>query len=371
MAVGNALNITQPGLVKFDGVATFTGVTTTLHDTLVGAASNGITSVAPGTSGQLLTSNGASADPSYQTLSSANGGSGVPGIYGSGVDGTVTFDGSTVILGITPSANTYTLARDIFLSSSTINSGVSIITNGFRIFCNGTLTNNGTIKWNGNNGGNGGVNVTGTGGPALTNNGGITQTASTAGGNGNAVGGSPGTSAGTQPTLGGAGGNGGNSFGSGGTGAAVVATPAAVSPPYYLPLAALGQGLTFPTVSGTGSFQSFFAGLGGGGGSGDNATDRGGGGGGGGGIVIISAYLFAGTGTLQATGGNGGNGTTGNAAGGGGGGGGCVIAISQSAVTGSITGQTFSIAGGNAGTSTGTGGSATAGSTGNKIVLNG
>ena len=79
------------------------------------------------------------------------------GIYGDGSDGSPTWDGSTVVLGITPSASSYTLTRDIYLGSSTINIGISIITNGFRIFCNGTLTNNGIIKWNGNDGTNLGV----------------------------------------------------------------------------------------------------------------------------------------------------------------------------------------------------------------------
>lgn len=67
----NALNITQAGLVKFDGTNAFTGVTTTQHDVLVGAASNGITNISPSTSGFVLTSNGVSADPSFQSVSSS------------------------------------------------------------------------------------------------------------------------------------------------------------------------------------------------------------------------------------------------------------------------------------------------------------
>lgn len=73
----NALDITAAGLVKFDGTATFSGVTTTNHDVLVGAASNGITNVAPSaTSGVPLVSNGASADPSFTTAVVAGGGTG-------------------------------------------------------------------------------------------------------------------------------------------------------------------------------------------------------------------------------------------------------------------------------------------------------
>jgi hypothetical protein len=73
----NALDITSAGLVKFNGTATFSGVTTTNHNVLVGAASNGITSIAPSaTSGVPLVSGGASADPSFTTAVVAGGGTG-------------------------------------------------------------------------------------------------------------------------------------------------------------------------------------------------------------------------------------------------------------------------------------------------------
>jgi len=63
----NALDTTSAGLVRFDGTNAFSGVTTTNHDVLIGAASNGITSVGPGSAGQVLQSGGASADPTYST----------------------------------------------------------------------------------------------------------------------------------------------------------------------------------------------------------------------------------------------------------------------------------------------------------------
>lgn len=73
----NSLNITAAGLVKFDGTATFTGVTTTQHDLLIGAASNGITNVAPSaTSGVPVISQGASSDPAFGTAVVAGGGTG-------------------------------------------------------------------------------------------------------------------------------------------------------------------------------------------------------------------------------------------------------------------------------------------------------
>lgn len=53
MVTGNAINANSAGLVKYDGAGTFSGVTTTQFNTLVGAASNGITNVAL-TNGQVL-----------------------------------------------------------------------------------------------------------------------------------------------------------------------------------------------------------------------------------------------------------------------------------------------------------------------------
>lgn len=75
---GNSLNITAAGLVKFDGTSAFSGVTTTQHDLLIGAASNGITSVAPSaTSGVPVISQGASSDPTFGTAVVAGGGTGL------------------------------------------------------------------------------------------------------------------------------------------------------------------------------------------------------------------------------------------------------------------------------------------------------
>lgn len=68
MATSNDLNISQAGVVSFDGTAVFTGSPLTQHDVLVGGASNAITNVSPSTAGFVLTSNGISADPSFQAL---------------------------------------------------------------------------------------------------------------------------------------------------------------------------------------------------------------------------------------------------------------------------------------------------------------
>lgn len=71
MATGNAINANSTGLVKYDGAGTFSGVTVTNHATLVGAASNGITSVLQG-AGQLLIGTTA-ADPAAASLTPGTG----------------------------------------------------------------------------------------------------------------------------------------------------------------------------------------------------------------------------------------------------------------------------------------------------------
>ena len=85
---GNALNITAAGLVNFDGTATFTGVTVTQFDVLVGSTSNGITSITNGTSGQIfqaVTSN----NPGWATLAQGTG------IIINNVAGTITISASS------------------------------------------------------------------------------------------------------------------------------------------------------------------------------------------------------------------------------------------------------------------------------------
>lgn len=71
MATNNAVNIAASGLVRYDGAGTFTGVTVTNHAVLIGAASNGITSLAL-TNGQLAIGS-TGADPTAATLSAGTG----------------------------------------------------------------------------------------------------------------------------------------------------------------------------------------------------------------------------------------------------------------------------------------------------------
>jgi hypothetical protein len=71
MATNNAVNISAAGLVKYDGAGTFTGVTVTQHNILIGGASNGITSLAL-TNGQLAIGNTGS-DPTAATITAGTG----------------------------------------------------------------------------------------------------------------------------------------------------------------------------------------------------------------------------------------------------------------------------------------------------------
>eukprot|EP00919_Chromeraceae_sp_WS-2016_P037564 GHVR01089714.1.p1 GENE.GHVR01089714.1~~GHVR01089714.1.p1 ORF type:complete len:200 (+),score=19.26 GHVR01089714.1:185-784(+) len=72
MATNNAVNIASAGLVRYDGAGTFTGVTVTNHSPLIGAASNGITSLGPLTNGQLAIGN-TGADPTAAALTPGTG----------------------------------------------------------------------------------------------------------------------------------------------------------------------------------------------------------------------------------------------------------------------------------------------------------
>lgn len=293
------------------------------------------------------------------------------GVYGDGSDGTQTFDGTSVVLGITPSSSVYTLARDIFLLNGTINSGVRIKENGFRIFDANVLTNNGIISWNGldasgTNGVTGGA-VTGNTNSSF-NAGAGSQSVGTAGANGGTGnGGNGGTPAAGSIGFGATGGTGGtgaaSTAGTGGTPRTLPATDGSIR---SIPTAILLQLFT-----GSQTLAPIVGGTGGGAGGGD-ATNNGGGGGAGGGIVGVYARTITGTGAIQARGGAGGTITvsTLGCGGGGGGGGGLVVVVSQSVVNGAIAGQTIDAAGGAAGAGKGTTfGAASPGAAGTVILL--
>lgn len=285
-------------------------------------------------------------------------------LFGTGIDGAVTFDGSTTVLGLVPSGNVYTLTRDIAVSSMTVNSGVTVNQAGFRIFVTGTLTNNGHVASNGKNG----ASPITAGGVTFTN--GFFANPNSAGGagaNGNSAGNNGVVQANTTPQpyasdsvntatahaangattgAGAGGGDGGASLGgTGGGGGAVIPVVQGYS-----------DYMTFYTghSSGRGTTSAIGCGGGGGGGGSNGTTGQGGGGGSGGGVAFVAAAVIAGNGDFTATGGNGGNSVAGNASatGGGGGGGGGIVALLY--VTNAGT-WTTSAAGGTGGTKTGTG----------------
>ena len=239
---------------------------------------------------------------------------------------------------LTTSGNV-TLTADKYYDNLTVAAGHIFNPAGWRIFVKRTLTVNGTIARNGNNGGNGGVgNGTdnhGLAGATLTDGylkgsqgavggkGADAGDASTAGGNGN----STTNSIGVNGVEGGAGGAGSGSAGKDhGTLGTAMASNVKLIANWHLS--------TLLDVSSTGAtvkFDNSAGGSGGGGGGrGTSSSGFGGGGGGsgsGGGIVAIYAkdIVIGATGVVSANGGVGGNGGNGyhyNAGDDGGGGGG-------------------------------------------------
>ena len=60
--------------------------------------------------------------------------------YGTGMDGSVTLDGTTTILSMAPSSSVYTMTRDIYCYNLTINANVTLKTAGYRLFVKNLLT---------------------------------------------------------------------------------------------------------------------------------------------------------------------------------------------------------------------------------------
>jgi len=70
---GGSGAISLTGVVTGNGTSALTANTVTQHGVLVGGASNAVASTAVGTAGQVLTSNGAGVDPTYQNNASTSG----------------------------------------------------------------------------------------------------------------------------------------------------------------------------------------------------------------------------------------------------------------------------------------------------------
>lgn len=306
-------------------------------------------------------------------------------IYGDGSDGDATISGNT------------SLTSDVFYNNLTINNGITLTTDGWRIFVKGTLTNNGTISANGTNGGAGGAGGNGGGGVNTSGAAGAAGAAanypegSTAYGTDGPAGGSGGLGgnnssapsragaagvAGTTTTTarkigsdgsnggtGGAAGNGGGGAAAGGTGGT---SSGALRNEIRTYVAAY---LMYDPQTGDFYYTAGGGGSGGGGQGGSvsaGSTGGGGGGGGGGGAgsaggcVSIFARTLVNAGAITAVGGNGGNGGAGGNGdtsvdagwGGGGGGGGAggnggVIVLVYNSKTGA---GTTSVAAGTKGT---------------------
>lgn len=305
---------------------------TSLTSTLSGL--NDVAISSPGT-GQALAWNGSKWAPaSVLTFYS--------GILGDGSDGAVTFDGITAYSVLaTLVGSTYTLKRDVFATTLTVNAGITVVPASNRLFCSGTMTNSGTIT-------NNGVAATSSTGATTSPNGVLGLGAN--GGAGNTTAGTGGTAGGQVGTgTGGTGGAGASGAG-GGQGFAGANTF-----PLKTPTALLTGGIQW-----FGTFSAVKGGGGGGGGGGDG-TNKGGGGGTGGGIIAIFANNFVNNGSMSAVGGAGFTPAIGNCGGGGGGGGGLIITYTISANTGA---GTTAIAGGAAGSGAGTGTGGTAGANG-------
>ena len=263
------------------------------------------------------------------------------GVYGDGSDGAIVLDGTTPnpysFIGTGSQANYYWALRDIYASSVTVNSGCTLQLAGggtaaYRLYCSGTVTNNGgfivTYPNKQSSGATGGSNLT---------TGSLVPGASAPSGSAAKAAGAAGTSVigawGKGATaVGGAGGA--NSSGTAG-GAGGTANPPAGMAGGTTPRA-LPQAGTMSVVDGTGAAHSFAGGASGGAGAGDG-TNAGGAGGVGGNPLFIAARAIVNNGTIKSFAGNGGAAAGGNAGGGGGGQGGPVVIITSGSVTGTGT----------------------------------
>lgn len=273
-----------------------------------------------------------------------------------------TIDGSALI------SSNLSLTRNMYYTDLTINSGVTLNTNGWRIVITGTLTLNGTIA---NDGSDASGIIAGVGSaPIYTTYLGT----GTAGGEGltRSNSGVPGVSA-LYQCAGGAGGKGGDTFdtyvgGSGGSIIPISNIDGGIETLSTMPIAFLGRLISnnYYIMGGTGG--------GSGGCNKKNASIvRSGAGGGAGGFIIVAAKTIVGNGSITAKGGNGssatfsvtGNQSPGGIGGGGGGGGGCIIVITQGTLPATIT---LNVKGGIGGSGVAPGVAGSNGSDGNTFI---
>lgn len=268
------------------------------------------------------------------------------GAFGTMTDGAAVLDGTATVAWATKAGSVYTVNNEPNLTSLIVQSGVTLKTNGRRIFCAGPVVNLGTWANDGNAaaGATGGAGVN----TAMLCGGGTGVTGVTGVGVAATVAGSA-----VLTGSGGAGGAGTSGAGGASTGARS-ANPSFLIPPY-------------PALCGcVGVFGQPFqlgGGVSGSSGAGDG-SNAGGGGGSGAGPIVVFAYSFDNSGgTLSAQGGAGGTPAAGNCGGGGGGGGGLIAVYTLAPWAAGTT----SLGGGAAGTKTGTGVNGNAGNSGTAI----
>jgi hypothetical protein len=235
---------------------------------------------------------------------------------GDGSDGAVTISSPT------------TLTRDMYYTNLTVNISQTLTTAGYRIFCTGTLTVNGTIDWSGKNGGAGVTNgAGGVGGAALVDGYLKGSPIGSAGGGGDTGSGSSGiigssiaNSLGTNGVAGGASVD--NAAGGAGTATASLVAPILLwNVSTMLDITATGATIKYSgsANSGGGAGAGQSGGAGGQGGSGGGSASNGG-------TIAIYArnITISATGIISSKGGVGGAGGVGTGSGshGGGGGGG-------------------------------------------------
>lgn len=268
------------------------------------------------------------------------------GYFGDGTDGAVSFDAFNrypEFETFDSVTSTYTLTRDIYASGITVNSGVTVKTGGYRIFCNGILSNNGGII--SNDGTNASGTTAGTGGAGGFFKAGTNGVAGLGTGSAGAVGTAPAT---VTNLVGGIGGRGGAGYATQTTFKGTSITSANAGKPTSATggsklVSNLANYFISFIPSGTATNFQFTPSSGGGGGakSATGTTATSGAGGGGGGVVFIASKTIINSGTISALGGNGSDATAGagNTAniGAGGGGGGGIVAI----VTSNFQSQTF------------------------------
>jgi hypothetical protein len=336
-------------------------------------------------------------------------------LFGDGSDGAVTADGTTTVTCLgAPSGSTYTMTRDCYFTTLTVNSGVTVKTVSNRLLATTSITNSGTISNAGNTGGGGG-GASGTnkatGGTAGSNSsvvvaGSLVSPVQAVGGRTGANGGTGVGSNGTNGTIGNsagfaltsstgnagaAGGTGGASGASGGNNSGGTGGTAASGGPsvlaHYSPHeVSVAKNIYDPAANAL-QPSGGNGGSGSGASGGGDATNSGGGGGGSGGgggqggfIVMISPTITLNAGSvINVSGGTGGVGgaggtpTTGNCGGGGGGAGGDggnggILVRIYSTLTNNGTDNVAAGTGGTGGalgTGVGTGTNGTAGTNGN------